>query len=433
MGLRQEYQDKLEAISNSIDTMPGNIDGSIPGMTKPKLKRFFQRFDILLGRLDKQGAKHPQYLFYGGQSLTTYLSVIFDQSQSYMPSGATTFAANCMQNLVAAQDLLERAVGTDVDEVRKISATTASDLAVSVEQSDSMLAELRQAVAKASEATNQAEVERERLSNLLEEAQNSLSKIKDIRATAETLTNPDGRNRTSLEALARRVREIVSETESENKKSKALLSQVNKDAVNAAETKNSVSLLAKSITEIEADAKKVLGLSSQAGLAASYKSEADRLQRLSNYFTGGLYCVAIITLLVATCYVLPELNKALGGKDINFSKALSITLLRALTLAPLVYVIIFTNKRIGVLETLRMDYAEKAAASLSYSGYRDQMASDDDLLQKLKASLLSKFHEHPERLLQKNTTSTASQTDDKAAKSRVIPSSAANNQDPEPE
>ena len=61
----------------------------------------------------------------------------------------------------------------------------------------------------------------------------------------------------------------------------------------------------------------------------------------------------------------------------------------------------FTNRQISAAETLRMDYAEKAAASLAYSGYRDEMAADKSLLDRLRGSLLLKFAEHPERLLRK--------------------------------
>ena len=48
---------------------------------------------------------------------------------------------------------------------------------------------------------------------------------------------------------------------------------------------------------------------------------------------------------------------------------------------------------------LRMDYAEKVAASLAYSGYREEMEQDADLLRQLKAGLLVKFSNEPERLL----------------------------------
>jgi hypothetical protein len=62
---RKSYDAKLAAINSAIESMPGSLDQHLPGFTKPKLKRFFQRFSLLLGRLDKSGAKQPQYLYWG--------------------------------------------------------------------------------------------------------------------------------------------------------------------------------------------------------------------------------------------------------------------------------------------------------------------------------------------------------------------------------
>lgn len=407
MSFRAAFQEKLSALNGAVDAMPGDIGTSIPGMTKPKLKRFFQRFDVLLGRLDKQGAKHPQYLFYGGQPLPMHLNTVADIALTHMPSGAATFVNNNMSQLVSMQDQLERAVGTDVDDLKRISSTTAADLAAAVEQADGLLARLNDAAAIAAEAQMEAEQRRKRLADAFDEAQNTLQKIKQVRSTVEDLTNPDGRSKASLESLVRRVREKATEIDAVKATVESILASIT-TAVEAVDSaKQSTVQSAKSVEETRIEAEKVLGLSSQAGLAASYKKEADRLHRTSQWFTWGLYGVALLTLLVATCYVLPELNRALSDKNhVDFSQALSMTLLRALTLAPLVYMIFFTNRRINVLEMLRMDYAEKAAASLSYSGYREQMTADEDLLHQLKASLLSKFHDHPERLLRGHTTST---------------------------
>lgn len=165
--------------------------------------------------------------------------------------------------------------------------------------------------------------------------------------------------------------------------------------------------ISEALQVIKADAEKILSLSSQAGLAASYKAEGKELSTKSMIFTGILYLPALSTLVIAIFYVLPGLQAALAGdENIDVTHALLATLLRASVLAPLVYVIYFTTKRISALETLRLDYAEKAAASLAYSGYRDQMTSDEDLLRQLKSSLLTKFHEHPERLLRPGSSST---------------------------
>jgi hypothetical protein len=409
MAFRSEFRERLAQLNNAIDAMPGDISANVPGMTRARLKRFFQRFDVLLGRLDRQGAKHPQYLYFSGMSLPEYINIIVDQSLSHMPSGSGTFFSNNFQQLLAVQDQLEKAVGTDIDELRKISLTTSADLASSVEQSDSYLDLLREASKSAQIERDRASEESKRIVSILKDAETMLDRIKDVRGTVEALTNPDGRNRTSLEALARRARERMSDIDADRAKVESALSQATADVASTKEAmefvKNSVHAL--DLTRVEAE--KVLGLSSQAGLAASYKKEADRLQKISLYFTVGLYFVSLVTLLFATLYVLPELTKAIaGGAEDDLSRALSLTFLRSLALGPLVYVIYFTSNRINVLEMLRMDYAEKAAASLSYSGYREQMTADEDLLHQLKASLLSKFHDHPERLLRGNSTSTSS-------------------------
>lgn len=51
---RRDFQSRLPAINAAIDAMPGSLEPHLPGMSKAKLKRFFQRFELLLGRLDKK-------------------------------------------------------------------------------------------------------------------------------------------------------------------------------------------------------------------------------------------------------------------------------------------------------------------------------------------------------------------------------------------
>jgi hypothetical protein len=408
MIYRPNFKDRLPTVLAAIDGMPGSLDTLLPGMTKAKLKRFFQRFDVLLGRLDKQGAKQPQYLMYGGQLLPDYLATIWDQSIAHMPSGSATFVQSNMPQLVDMQDKLERAVGTDVDELKRISSTTAADLGVYVQQANDLLNQLTEAQTKSAGHMEIAERDRKLIADLLNEVEKQAASVREARQNVDRLTSPNGKSQTSLEALARRARERIAEIDDIGKRALDASSKATQDRDSTAASLNEANTLLISVREIEQESQKVLNLSSQAGLAASYKTEADRLSVQSRNFTYVLYSVAFITLLVATCYVLPELNKVLSNtkSGINFGQAFSMTMLRALTLAPLVYMIYFANRRVAILETLRMDYAEKAAASLAYSGYRDQMNADDDLLRQLKASLLSKFQDHPERLLRLGSMST---------------------------
>ena len=56
---RARFDERLPVIEQAISDMPGTIEEIIPGLTRAKLRRFFQRFSILLGRYDKSGAKSP--------------------------------------------------------------------------------------------------------------------------------------------------------------------------------------------------------------------------------------------------------------------------------------------------------------------------------------------------------------------------------------
>jgi hypothetical protein len=239
------------------------------------------------------------------------------------------------------------------------------------------------------------------------------------------MVNPDGRNRNSLESLARRARERISEIDNattvsieQREKIGTLISEIEKE-------REKIATLEQEISTIKTTAEQILNLSSQAGLAASYKTESDVLEKRAKNFTCVLYGATALTLGIALCYVLPEISKLVTNQtdQVDGWEAFSLTLLRLSALAPLVYLIYFTTKRVSQLETLRMDYAEKAAASLAYSGYRDQMDVDEELLRQLKGSLLIKFAEHPERLLRtkETTTSARAKTANFEAETRVRP------------
>lgn len=151
-AFRKAFDSRLPGINAAIDAMPGTLEQTVPGLSKAKLKRFFQRFSLLLGRLDKNGPRHSQYLQYGGQTVPEYLNTLVDQAVNYMASGAATFAQNSLHNLVTLQDALQKAVGTDVDQLKSLSSTVAADLGSSVQQSDELLERLREQVKQADDA-----------------------------------------------------------------------------------------------------------------------------------------------------------------------------------------------------------------------------------------------------------------------------------------
>jgi len=405
----EEFSTRLPAVNQAISEMPGSLEQYVPGLTKERLKRFFNRFAVLVGRIEKRGAKHPQYLAAQGQPLQQLLISLLDTAVSHMSSGAATFAQNSLPQLAEIQDALEKAVGTDATEIKNLSSSVAADLSNAVAASDELLRKVAENADGAKAGAQQVSVTATTLKETAERASTDAERIAEIRRALDLLMSPDGRNKTSLENLARRARERITEVDSIRQQAATALSDASSAASEAKINLGTAIEILQHLRQLRTEAEEVLNLSSQAGLAASYKHESKVLETRSWIFTGILYSAAIAALLIAAFWVLPEIQTAVNTAKAgtSFWQAISLTLLRASVLAPLVYLMYFTTKRVSALETLRMDYAEKAAASLAYSGYRDQMTSDDDLLKQLKGSLLIKFAEHPERLLRPGSTSTS--------------------------
>jgi hypothetical protein len=405
---RRAFEERIPAIERAVREMPGDISETVPGLTKERLLRFFKRFAVLLGRLDKKGAKHPQFLWVDGLLASDGVLSQTDAAIASIANGAAYFAQNHLSPLLRYSDALEKAIGADPDEIKTLAGSVAADMAIAVSQTDD-LRQKGESNVNALQALEQSARELLRsFSAIVDQAKADAERAGAARRSVEQMVNPDGRNKTSLEALARRARERIAEIDAIFSSAGDQLKTAEQASLAASAQKADADTILDILRELRKEAEQVLNLSSQAGLAASYKTESQRLEKRSTVFTIILYSSAIVTILLAAFYVLPELNKALTStNNVGIWESLSFTILRASVLAPLIYVIYFTTKRISSLEILRMDYAEKAAASLAYSGYREQVDSDEDLLRQLKGSLLIKFAEHPERLLRVEETSTA--------------------------
>jgi hypothetical protein len=88
-----------------------------------------------------------------------------------------------------------------------------------------------------------------------------------------------------------------------------------------------------------------------------------------------------------------------GGHGVSAEDSALLLFVRLAILSPVIWALIFTNRRFLYLETLQMDYAAKASTALAYSGYIDEMESDPELSKRLKDGLVLRFLEHPSRLI----------------------------------
>jgi hypothetical protein len=403
------FEERLPALEQSITNMPSLISQSIPEMSESDLRRMFRRIPVQLGRLDKKGAKQPQHLFYGGQYLPDYLLSLIDPSINAMANGAATFVQQNLSQWAQALSMLDLAVGADADEVKRFANTAAADLAAAVSRADAIIEQAQEEADAIAEIGSTTKAKQSTIAELVERISSDAARTSEARRTVDELLNPDGRAKLSLENAAKKARGIVDEISKFAVDTKNIVDTVAGDKKQLAQIVSDSNEALKGLKSKEIEAEQILNLASKAGLAASYIKETSRLESRSTIFTVVLYVTAIFTILAAAFWVLPEIEKGISKIDNSLTlwQVLSLTLLRATALAPLVYVLYFTNKRISEIELLRMDYAEKAAASLAYSGYEDQMKSDANLLYQLKTGLLRKFSQNPERLLQKSTWKTS--------------------------
>lgn len=142
----------------------------------------------------------------------------------------------------------------------------------------------------------------------------------------------------------------------------------------------------------------------QAGLAGAYKTERDKLSSEQNRFALSFYGIILAIIVYAAIFLLPvfrDLAGLNGGSDATVRDSALMLLIRLVILSPVVWALIFTNRRFRYLETLQMDYAAKTTTALAYSGYIDEMEGDRELSRRLKDGLVLRFLEHPSRLLGK--------------------------------
>ncbi|MFM5917512.1 MAG: hypothetical protein ACKOOL_08270 [Novosphingobium sp.] len=401
---RKRFDERLPALEAAIRDMPGSLDDLVPGLTKERVVKIFRRISVLLGRLDSKGAKHPQYLWINGVTSPESMIGQIDSIIANSATGASSFVQNHLPSVMTIADSLEKSIGTDASEMRSMLSSVNSDLSIAVSQTDELSAQAEQNVSSLGRSKESAETALKSIVQLLESIREDASKANTIRRSLETLTSPDGRNKNSLESLARRARERIAELEQIYKNANDELDNAKAKAIEVSTQKGAADEIMLDLRGKRDEASQILNLSSQAGLAASYQAEKKNLGTRHLAYSGILYASAFAAFIVAICYVIPSLENTLretstAGEHGDFWKALSFTVLRASVIAPLVYVIYFTQKTLYSIDLLRMDYAEKSAASLAYSGYKEQMEADPELVKQLQASLLIKFAEHPERLL----------------------------------
>lgn len=363
--------------------------------------RLSRAISKLLEKVDKGSVDHPEFLANSTGNIAEYAVQLMEGVPGSLASGVPHFLQTSLPAIVQCEERLVRAVGHYYFKVRDLK--------------DVQVKEIQKLAIESEEFRHQASNERDEISKHLEslkkevaavgamraEAEAATKKVAGIREQATRLASGDGRGK-SLETLKRQAEAKLESIDDILAKALTVKATVELSESELAKWNKAFGDADESLVATKNKAELVLGLSSQAGLANSYLNESKKLTIKSYVYSAILYLTSIAAAIIAAIYVLPELQDSLKSTDsLTVEKAIPLALLRATILAPLIYILYFTSKQITSIETIRMDYAEKAAASLAYSGYKGEMSDDGSLLERLRGSLLLKFAEHPERLLRK--------------------------------
>lgn len=373
----------------------------IPGFYGTDFDRLTTSISNLLEKVDKEHVDHPEYLAHSSGNIAEYAIQVIQGVPASLETGASHFVQTTLPTIILCEERLVRAVGSYYFQVREVKDRYVKEIQKLAAES----LDYREDAREAKEETEEVRRKAAEVFTSLEKMQNDTGaaalRVSEVRSLVTKLASGDGRGK-SLEALKRAAESKAEAIETVLKKATSASDRAERSVTGLEEAVAKFETAQSDVETIKRQAEAVLSLSNQAGLAGSYLKESRKLALKSYIFTGILYATSITTALIAAFYVLPSLEHSIYANGGSLAqRAIPVTLLRATVLAPLVYVLYFTTRQISALETLRMDYAEKAAASLAYSGYKDEMSEDTSLLDRLRGSLLLKFAEHPERLLRK--------------------------------
>lgn len=402
----KQFDAKIGSLETAVNAVIAQVERQLPGFNRRAASRLFASLRASLFRVDKGKVKHPEFLAHSNGSVPQHVITSLDDALNYANQGGAAFAQHALPNLVFLQERLERASGVEARELEEFQVAAVADIRAMVSESEEMTARLLEAGQKAESARAKSESDASKLDTYLSEATSALAEVSEIRRKVDNLASGDGRTGKSIEKQLQIATEKAQKVKEVHDDIVKILEQTQEAKERVDTNLGRSNIEYEKIKSIRSESESVLKLATQAGLAASYRSERETVKKQQNIYTGVFYSAILIILCVAIFYVLPAFEGFIIAEGaIEPIQAAFIAFTRVAVLAPLIWAVHFTSQRIQKLEILQVDYAEKAAASLAYSGYRSEMEADPDLLLRLKDGLLTRFSEHPERLLRTSSSS----------------------------
>jgi hypothetical protein len=403
-----DYQAQFDAhIKAATDAFTGHaaeVLTIIPGLYSSNFRRLLSSISRLLGFIDRRQAAHPEYLADTPRNVPERAVETAAGVPSSLESGAAHFVQNLLPTLTQIERRLVEAVGGaafTADQIRTQQVKAIEKTRVAVANIHKQVSEEMTAIGHWKKDAGDAHAV---IKQAGVDSATDRKIVSDIRTLAEKLARGNA-SQNPLEKLVQAARARLEEVQKVKETVDAAAAGANVSANSAKEFEKEaeITLGLLEATDVKADA--ILRNATQAGLAGAFKTERDTLKKEQRNFAYTFYGIIAAIIIYALAFLLPIVRDALDLEGEAAARESAIMLfVRVVILAPVVWALVFTNRRFRYLETLQMDYAAKANTALAFSGYIDEMRNDPELQHELKRGLVRRFVEHPSRLLENKTS-----------------------------
>lgn len=432
---QRQFDEHVAAANSRVANHTTDLTNILPGLHPSQMRRLFENISKLLGNVDRREASHPEYLAATPRNIPERAVELIASVAPSFDSGAAHFVQNVLPFMVDVERRLKEAVGTTAFNTKTIKDQQIKAIDRLVDSAEAAANRSRVAMQSAEEASTGASENLKQLQEILVSAGSDSQKVSEIRKLTEKLSKGNaGQN--PLEALVRSARERSEEIDTIRVRAQQAEQAAASSAGTAAQNSIASQTALTSLQDSDRRADDILRNATQAGLAGAYKTERDKLASEQTRFAFAFYGIILLIIVYAAVFLLPVFREMIENGDESLSAQDSALMLfvRLVILSPVVWALIFTNRRFRYLETLQMDYAAKTSTALAYSGYIDEMKSDPELSKRLKDGLVLRFLEHPSRLLGKKEESDVSSSGPEGVRveSRTATPSVGSEFDPQP-
>jgi hypothetical protein len=399
---QRQFDEHVAAANSRVANHTTDLANILPGLHPSQMRRLFTNISNLLGYVDRREALHPEYLAATPRNVPERAVELIASVSPSFDSGTAQFVQNVLPSIVEVERRLMEAVGLTTFNTQKIKNQQIKAIDRLLNGAESAASRSRTAMQTAVKAATDASENLKQIQDVLASVGTDSQKVAEIRKLAERLSKGNaGQN--PLESLVRSARERSEEIDAIRAKALQAERAASESSETAKQHETASQEALTSLQDADRRADDILRNATQAGLAGAYKTERDKLGGEQTKFALAFYGIILLIILYAAVFLLPIFRDMIenGNQALSTQDSALMLFVRLVILSPVVWALIFTNRRFRYLETLQMDYAAKTSTALAYSGYIDEMASDPELSKRLKDGLVLRFLEHPSRLLGK--------------------------------